>query len=893
MRGFLLLSGVAIGVCALAPLPAAGQSGDNPVARKQARAARATTPIKLDGHLDEPIWQTAVPVTDFVQAEPNEGAAPVDGMQVRILYDETSLWIGAQMDSRNGAGGVQAPMSRRDDGDQAEYLQIELDTYLDRRTAYMFGVTASGVRLDHYHPSDNEDDYDQQFEPVWEARTSVSADGWSAEFRIPFSQLRFNDAPERIWGMNIKRWRPTLNEQDYWIVIGRTARGWASRFGDLRGIEGVTPKQRLELLPYVSGSSRMSGDRDPENPFDDGKNLTGRVGADVKIGLGSNLTLETTINPDFGQIEADPAEVNLTVFETIFTERRPFFIEGNSVLEAGTSNFYYSRRIGARPPTPPGFPFAGNGVYINFPDTSNILTAAKLTGRFKTGTSVGFLAAVTAEEAAEISNQGVESEIEVAARTAWGVSRVIQQFGNQGSTVGAHLTMVHRDFGTADNTLAAQQTRNAITTGVDTRVRFADRTYEAAGNVGLTFVDGERPAIARVQRATGHLFQRLDQPDVRYDPTRTSLHGAQTQGSINKIGGRHWLWGYNLMIESPEFEPLDFGRLNYAGDITGGPRLTYRETRPARFYRAYSTQVSLTHYWYFDTDLGVRYNLGSSNSMTFKNFWVAGLNFTQYLRGNDTQLTRGGPAMGTPLGWVLSSSLRNSNGATTHWTLSGTARGNEFGDRSYAVSGSLSARPSPSLQFSIEPEYLNEGGTNAILNGPISRQLLQTITGNGNPDTYNNRYMFGVVDRTTLSTQFRVSYTFKPDVTLDVYAEPFAASGRYTEIGELEATRSKDLRIYGTDGTTVTRRPDGSYAFTDGTASFTLANPEFNNRSFRSNVVLKWEWRPGSTLYAVWQQNRNGTEPQGEHVGLDDLFGSLKAPGDNIFAIKTTFWISR
>jgi hypothetical protein len=249
--------------------------------------------------------------------------------------------------------------------------------------------------------------------------------------------------------------------------------------------------------------------------------------------------------------------------------------------------------------------------------------------------------------------------------------------------------------------------------------------------------------------------------------------------------------------------------------------------------------------------------------------------------------------MGTPLGWLVSSSLRNSAGAKTAWNVSTSGRGNEFGDRSFAISGSVSARPSPSLQFSFAPQYLNEGGTNAILNGPIGPQLLQTINGNGNPNTYNNRYMFGVVDRTTLSAQFRVSYTFKPDVTLDVYAEPFAASGRYTEVGELEASRSRDLRIYGTDGTTVMRRPDGSYIFTDGSATFTLANPEFNNRSFRSNVVLKWEWREGSTLYVVWQQNRGSSDPQGEHVGFGDLFGSLKAPGDNIFAIKTTFWISR
>jgi hypothetical protein len=877
-------------LCCFALVPclssiAQAQNSDDAEARKQARAARVESgAIRLDGHLDEAGWARATAITDFFQAEPTEGAPPIDVTSVRILYDDTALWIGARMDSTRG-GRIQAPMSRRDEGDQAEYLQIELDTFLDRRTAYMFGVTASGVRLDHFHPSDNEDDTDSQFDPVWRARTSVDETGWTAELWIPFSQLRFNDDPERVWGLNIKRWRPTLNEEDYWVVIGRTASGWSSHFGDLRGIEGVSPKRRLEALPYVASSSRMTGDRDPNNPFDDGVNLNGRVGTDMKIGLGSNLTLEATINPDFGQIEADPAEVNLTVFETIFSERRPFFIEGNNVLAAGTSNFYYSRRIGAHPTGP------ASGTYVDYPDTSTILGAAKLTGRMRSGTSIGFLAALTKEETAHTETGGIRSDVEVAPQTAWGVGRIIQEFGSQGSTVGGHLTLVHRDLDPAD-TLAALQVRNAITTGVDTRIRFDNRNYEFASNVGLTFVNGEPAAIERVQRASGHFFQRVDQPSIRLDPTRRALSGAQTQASINKIGGRHWLWGANLQIESPEFEPSDFGRLNYAGDFMGGPRLTYRETRPGRFFRSYSSQIGLNHYAYFDRDLGVRYTLTSSNDFTFNNFWAGSLDYTEYLRGKDTQLTRGGPAMGTPRGWTFSYSLRNSSGASTHWSGSGNLKGNEFGDRSWQVSGSISARPAPSLQFSFEPEYLNENGTGGILNGPIGRQYLTTLSG-GREETYGRRYIFGLVDRTTLSAQFRVNYTFKPDVTLDVYAEPFAASGRYNGFGELALPRERSLRMYGTDGTAIERLADGSYRVTDGSAVFPLANRDFNVRSFRSNVVLKWEWRPGSTLFVVWQQNRASEVAQGDHVGVSDLFGSLSAAGDNIFAIKTTVWLSR
>lgn len=850
---------------------------------KQARATRIdAASVHLDGRLDEAFWQRAEPVIDFAQQEPNERGVPTDGMDVRFVYDDTALWIGARMQSADGA--IQAPMSRRDNGDQAEYLQVELDTYHDRRTAYMFGVTASGVRLDHFHATDDESDSDPEFNPVWQARTVVDGTSWTAEMWIPFSQLRFNEAPERVWGLNIKRWRPTLNEQDYWVVIGRTARGWASRFGELRGIEGVTPKARFETLPYVSGRSRVTSNRDPKDPFLSAANPGGNVGLDMKVGIGSNLTLEATINPDFGQVEADPAQVNLSVFENIFSERRPFFIEGNNILEAGTSNYYYSRRIGARPTGP------ATGQYVSYPDATTILGAAKLTGRFSNGLSVGFLGAVTSEESARIANSGVESKVVVAPRTEWGVGRAIKQYGRD-SFVGAHLTLVHREQAVG-SPLASLLVRNALTTGADARFRFKDRTYEASGNVGLTFLSGDATAIARVQRAAGHYLQRLDQPQIRYDPTRTGLSGAQIVGNLSKIAGRHWLWSNNLMIESPEFDPLDFGRLNYAGDITTTHRIQYRETRPGKYLRAYSMQASLQPYWYFDTDLGVRYNLLNNNSVTFKNFWVATLNTTRYFRGNDAQMTRGGPSMGTPLGWNTTASLRNNAGASTAWSGSANWKSNELGDHTWSITGSISARPTPSLQFSVEPNYANEHGAASTFNGPINRQWLVTLPG-GRAETNGNRYIFGLVDRRTLSTQFRVSYSFKPDITLDVYAEPFAASGQYEGYGETLRRLDMNLRMYGTDGTTITRLADGSNQVTDGASVFSIPNRDFRTLSYRSNVVLRWEWRPGSIFYAVWQQNRASSTTDGRPIGAGDLFDSWAAPGSNIFLVKTTIWRSR
>ncbi|NOT28423.1 MAG: carbohydrate binding family 9 domain-containing protein, partial [Acidobacteria bacterium] len=294
----------------------------NPPDRKQIVASRVSAgAVRIDGRLDEEIWLTAIPATDFTQSEPDEGVAPTDPLEVRFVFDDDALIVGARMSSADPAS-IQAPMSRRDEGiDQAEHILVSLDTYLDRRTAYTFGVTAAGVRFDHFHASDNRSSRDRSFDPVWEARVATDAGGWTAELRIPFQQLRFNANGEQVFGLNIYRAIPSRNEQVYWSLVRRTDRVWASRFGELRGIGGLTPSRRIELLPYTAGSSRLGGEVDDDDPFA-GSDTQARVGGDVKVGVGPNLTVEATVNPDFGQVEADPAEVNLSAFETFFSERR-------------------------------------------------------------------------------------------------------------------------------------------------------------------------------------------------------------------------------------------------------------------------------------------------------------------------------------------------------------------------------------------------------------------------------------------------------------------------------------------------------------------------------------------------------------------------------------------
>ena len=859
---------------------AAAPSGGEP---KQARAVRvANGAIKLDGQLDDAAWAQAAPITDFAQKEPNEGAAPTETTEVRIVYDDTSLYIGARMHSKNPQA-IQAPMSRRDNVDEAEFLHVSLDTYLDRRTAYSFAVSASGVRADGYHASDNQFPIDFTYDPVWQARTRIDDQGWTAEFWIPLTQLRFSESPEMVWGMNIRRYTPTLNEDDYWVAVGRTERGWASRFGELRGFEGVEPRRRIELYPYVAGASRVTGEGNSGNPFDDGKNLEARAGADLNLALGTNLTLDATINPDFGQVEADPAEVNLSTFESLVSERRAFFLEGNSLLQGPTNNYYYSRRIGARPIGP------ATGDFVDYPDTSTILGAAKITGRLPSGLALGALTAVTAEENARTYTRATDThaDVRVAPRTTYAVGRVQQEFGTERSTVSTLFTAVQRDLKPGEP-LAALLARRAYSGAVDTLLRFGRNAYELDALFAWSYISGDAAVIERTQRNVIHVLQRPDRVlGTPFDSTRTSLGGSKGHVKLSKVSGEHWLWGSQFMMDSPEFDSLDFGRLVLAGDFNNFVYVNYRDTTPGRWLRSFNINSQSGMTYFFDRDLGRKYNFQQNLNFTFLNFWRTVFNWTLNDRGQDPVLTRGGPSMQQARELKMDGSLSNSASAQTRWSVKGIIERNEEGDYVRQVNGTFSIRPAPAWQISFTPDYRRERST---------RQYI-TQRGGGRIETYGGRYIFGHIERSTMLMQMRLGYTFKPDLNLDFYAEPFAASGRYDRIGELAEARSRLVRFYGKGGLlpgdSLTRLANGDWSVRDGSGIFTVTNRDFKVQSLRSNLVLRWEWRPGTTFFLVWQQDRSKSKATRSSAGLRSMFGSLSAPGDNFFVVKTTFRISR
>jgi uncharacterized protein DUF5916/cellulose/xylan binding protein with CBM9 domain len=876
-----------------------GASAATRIERPQKRVTAVRVPsgaIHVDGHLNDVAWSGIPAISDFVQKDPIEGATPTDQLEIRIAYDDDALYVATRVTSKDPAK-IQAPMSRRDNIHQAEHIWISLDTYRDRRTAYSFAVTASGVRGDWYHPADNEFDIDLSFDPVWQAAASTDSTGWTSEMRIPFSQLRFNAAAEQEWGLNFDFWSPSRNEDVFWIPVPKKESGWSSWMGTLTGIRGIKPTRRVEVMPYVASNSTVNDDRHPRNPFDNGRNVDARVGADLKMGVGPNLTLEGTVNPDFGQVEADPAEVNLSAFETFFSEKRPFFIEGSQILQANGANYFYSRRIGASPRG------GAVGDFVDYPQASKILAAAKLTGQLARRTSLGVLAAVTGREYARTYDTLANrfSDTLVAPVTVYGVGRVSQQFGPNQSTIGAILTGVERNL-TDGSPFARFLNKRAVTGGVDWNLRFKRNTYRFGGYAGFSHVMGDSTQILNLQRSSARYFQRPDARSYHVDSSRTALTGFTGGVDFSKNTGKHWLYSAFLGTESPAFEVNDIGRLATADGIVGEFQLTYRETTPKRFYRNYSVSLTTVEERNFDSDVQFASVINGA-SVTFKNFWNLAFTAWHDFPAQDERLTRGGPSMGYPYFNVGIISLSNASSAKTRWQGRVYYGKTELGAVTNRLSGLLSFKPGPRWNFSISPNFLR---------AQSPTQYVATRS-DGRTETGGKRYIFAFIDQSVFTSVVRLNYALTPDLTVEMYGEPFAASGRFDRYGELARPRALRLRAYGTDGTSITRNTDGSVTVTDnlvpaaggGPTQFTLPYDDFNVRSWRSNLVLRWEYRSGSTLYVVWQQNRSADLANGDLVsfgGLADPFrGKVGRFGfddplvshrmTNFFAIKMNYWL--
>jgi hypothetical protein len=858
-----------------------GMGGAQLPPAKSTRAARIEGAApRIDGILDDAAWLRAPALTDFVQKIPAEGASPSEATEVRLLYDDDALYVGARL-RRADPQSIRTSITRRDGESDAEVFIVSLDPYLDKRTAYSFSVSSGGVRGDWYLPQDSEDSgREAQYDPIWSARARVDAEGWTAEMRIPFSQLRFNAGARQTWGLQLTRNISDKSERLQWVLIPAASAGFASRFGLLEGIAGIPPARRLELLPYLAGDLTYRANVHPADPFDE--RMAGRAGGDLKMGLGPNLTLDATFNPDFGQVEADPAVVNLTAFETVFDERRPFFIEGNELLTGrgqsflGRPTWFYSRRIGAAP--------RGSAAahFVKQPTNTTIASAAKVTGRLSSGLAIGALAAITPREYALTydSTAATSGRVAVEPPSAFGVVRLQQDVGTQQSNLGLSLTQVHRSVNERGG-LAALLPRNALAGGLDWKFRYKEGMYEVTGWVGGSRVSGDADAMARLQRLSAHYFQRPDQDHVRFDPTRTSLTGYSASLRLDKNAGRFTLGGIQISTRSPGFDINDAGQMRSGDDIDFNADIQLRDTQPNRLVRYFQFGTSVVAGWNYG---GFRQytRFTQTGSATLHNFMRLSARGTLHLRSLSDDLTRGGPLMGTPGAYTVNAQVSSRANVPTTWTARTEYFNDEFGGWRWDASAGLSVRPSPRWQASIDPTYSRS------VDG---RQYVATRPGTAST-TFGQRYIFSFIERSTLSARLRLNYALTPNFTVEAYAEPFAASGRFYDFGELPAPRSRALRVYGTSssGTSITRNSSG-YSVQDGTQTFSLPLLDFSRLSFRSNLVLRWEWLPGSTAYLIWQQNRQDSDLVAQLIRPRDLWDATSAAGDNFFVVKVSYWL--
>ena len=811
--------------------------------------------IDIDGDLSEPVWVDTPSVTDFVQREPTEGAAPSHPTTVRVAYDATALYVAVHAGEPD-ADRLRALLTRRDESSPSDWISILVDSQHDRRTAFEFGVNPAGVKQDGYWYNDT--NFDSGWDAVWDVAVRRSADGWNAEFRIPLSQLRFNPSAGGTFGFAVVRKIAHMNEVVTWPLLARSASGYVSSFGDLSGLVLTGARKRLELMPYAL-SEVKTATVEPGNPLVASPDFSGTVGLDLKYALGAGLTLTGTINPDFGQVEADPAVVNLSGFETFFSERRPFFVEGSGNFtfdmdcsDGNCTGLFYSRRIGRPPHASADAPDDG---FVTQPANSTILGAAKLTGRVGRF-SVGALSAVTRAESARLASgpELARTSTPVEPGTTYSLVRINREFINN-SRVGFIITSTNRSLPEALRPTVAS---DAVTGGADADWRLGGGRYSVKGNWVGSSVRGTADAIGDLQQNYVHAFARPDAAHVTFDPSRTVLEGHAGGLSFNKIAGRKTRFMSSLSYKSPGFDTNDLGYLQRADDIFLVHWVQLIRDTPTRRVRTFRINFNQWTSWNFGRDR--RALAGNVNAhWTFTNNWSAGTGFNMNAQGFDDRLTRGGPGGYVPGNVNQWGYLNSDDRKAASLSLFGSWLRDTHGSRNWSLSPGVSIRPSPGLEARL--------GIDASQNH-VDAQWVENLESDS-----AKRQVFGRLDQTTIGISVRLNYTLTPRLSLQLYGQPFVSSGAYTDFRELVNGRAP-------------RYEDRYAPFAYGGA------PDFNYRSFRTTNVLRWEYRPGSALFVVWQQGREDTGSAGDFRFGRDFGRAFTTPGTNVFLVKFSRWLN-
>ena len=827
---------------------------------------------EINGVLDDPCWQQGEWSLNYIQQQPYEGKPPSQNTTLKILYDDKNIYVAIRAYDTEPEK-IDKQLSRRD-AFSGDIVGVNFDSYFDHRTGFEFNLTAAGSKLDLVLLNDG---WDTSWNAVWDGKVAMEDTAWTAEMRIPLSQLRYGDKKEHIWGLHAWRWINRYQEEDQWNLIPRDAPGFVYCFGELHGIKDLKPIRRIELLPYAVG--KLSTAKSSDNPFVSKRDSDYAFGLDGKIGLSSDFTMDLTLNPDFGQVEADPSDMNLTAFETFFEEKRPFFLEGRNILEyeLDDDNLFYSRRIGHAPSY---YPDLNDGEYARNPDNTTILNAVKVTGKTATGLSVGIVQSITAKEHVDLQSRDEKKYKKISEPLSnYFISRIQKDFDQGNTFIGGMFTSTNRKIG--DDHLNFLN-RAAYTGGLDFRHHFKNKTYFLDVKTIFSNIHGNVEAIQTVQESSAHYFQRPDAEHIHLDTTRTALSGHGGRIQFAKESNGRWRFSERLSWRSPGLELNDLGYMRRADYIAQENQIEYVVTDPGSILRSYNLFLDLDNEWDYSGQYS-KSDLAFHTSVTFLNKWGGDLQFQRDFDYTDTRLLRGGSAMKQDGFWFLNTSAHTDDSKrisgygyfSKRWFDDALSK-NTYWGQGFAYKMTQALTCSGDLDFAHE--------INAW-------QYITTATVDG-----TNQYLLGQIDQKTLALTFRIELGITPDLTIQYYGSPFVSAGQFDHFKRItnpKANQWQDrFRAISEDEMVFLDDDDQLQVNENGGLTYTLDNPDFNFREFRSNLVVRWEYKPGSTLYLVWTQGRNSFSEQGRYHWSKDMNHLFDAYPNNVFLIKMNRWFS-
>jgi hypothetical protein len=856
--------------------------------KRVVEAHRLGEQIKIDGNLSEAEWQRSG-ICEFTQKEPKEGVLPTQKTEVWVSYDDEALFVAAQMYDTS-PDSIVTRIARRDGNLNADWFYLGIDSYHDKRTGVFFGVYASGAVTDG--TLYNDEWSDDSWDGVWESAAKINDKGWAVEIRVPYSQLRFPQQDEYVWGVNFARKIERINEEDYFVMIPKKESGWVSRFADLTGIRDIHPPARLEVMPYVVSSTTQTNQFDKWDPLNKRSSFTGNVGADLKVGLGSNLTLNAAINPDFGQVEVDPASVNLTQYETYYSEKRPFFVEGADFLNFGyggansnwgfnfgSPDFLYTRRIGRAPEGSPQ-----HSGYTKMPDRSHIIGAAKLTGKIDDGWSLGAIQAVTSAEYAKTDSAGVRFSDVVEPLTYYGIVRSLYEYDKGRQGLGIIGTAVARNLN--KNYLEDQFNSGSYALGIDGWTNLdTSRTWVVAGWMAGTLITGSPERMAAVQESYLHYFQRPDISYVSFDAARRSLAGYGGRVALNKQKG-NFQFNSAFGLLSPVFDSNDLGYHSRTDVLNGHVVVGYAWYEPDGFFRSKSFNIATYRSYNFGGYKIAEGYMGFAYG-SFMNYWSVDGNFSYSPECIDAYRTRGGPMMKTTSGYSANLGFSSDSRKMITGGLSVYGSRSESGAYTVEFDPSIGIKPSAGINVTVSPYFMRSFGV---------AQYITTVSDPMATATYGARYIFSKIDQSELAASIRVDWTFTPTLSLQLYLQPLTSAGKFTEYKELKQPKTFTFIRYGENGSTMESNTlDHTYIVDpDGigpASSFVFSKPDFNYKSLRGNLILRWEYLPGSTMYVVWTHGGSKIDNYGDFKFNRDLNDLVSLPNyEDVFLVKFTYW---